>query len=43
MFQDLTSLVVDMGLSTTKIGYGGDEAPKIFTSSYVGLPTSMDG
>lgn len=43
MFQDLTSLVVDVGLATSKIGYGGDEAPKIYTPSYVSYPASMDG
>lgn len=43
MFQDLTSLVIDMGLANTKIGYGGDEAPKIYIPSYIGYPTGMDG
>ena len=36
MFQDLTSLVVNVGTCSTKIGYGGDDAPKIITPSFVG-------
>jgi actin-related protein len=41
MFQDLTSLVVDIGTAKTKIGYGGDDAPKLITSSYLGSSTEM--
>jgi len=42
MFQDLTSLVLDVGTSKTKIGYGGDDAPKIIASSYVSEKSSID-
>ncbi len=35
MFQDLTSLVLDIGTYKSKIGYGGDDAPKLITNSYV--------
>ena len=35
MFQDLTSLVVDLGSATSKIGYGGDDAPRLTPASYV--------
>ncbi len=42
MFQDLTSLVFDIGTSTTKVGYGGDDAPKLITNSYVSRNNSMD-
>lgn len=35
MFQDLTSLVVDLGTSRSSIGYGGDDAPRLMPSSYV--------
>jgi actin-related protein len=35
MFQDLTSLIVDIGTNKTRVGYGGDDAPKIIASSYV--------
>lgn len=42
MFQDLTSLVVDIGNFTTKVGYGGDEAPRIVTSSCLAEPVSME-
>jgi len=42
MFQDLTSLVLDVGTFKTKIGYGGDDAPKIIANSYVSRNTSMD-
>ncbi len=42
MFQDLTSLVVDVGTYSTKIGFGGDDAPKITSLSYVGqCPSEM--
>jgi len=37
MFQDLTSLVVDIGTAHTRIGYGGDDAPKLMPHSYVNL------
>lgn len=35
MFQDLTSLVVDIGTQRSRIGYGGDDAPKMMPYSYV--------
>jgi actin-related protein len=42
MFQDLTSLVLDIGTLKSKIGYGGDDAPKIISNSYLLKNTSMD-
>lgn len=43
MFQDLTSLVADIGTFKTQVGYGGDDAPKIICSSYVSrFADSMD-
>ena len=42
MFQDLTSLVLDIGTQKSKIGYGGDDAPKIISNSYILKNTSMD-
>lgn len=42
MFQDLTSLVLDIGTHKSKVGYGGDDAPKIIANSYVLNNTSMD-
>lgn len=42
MFQDLTSLIINVGTYSTKIGYGGDDAPKIMTPSFIGrLPSEM--
>ena len=35
MFQDLTSIVVDLGSYKSKIGYGGDDAPKLTPYSYL--------
>jgi actin-related protein len=35
MFQDLTSIVVDLGSQRTSIGYGGDDAPKLMPYSYL--------
>lgn len=35
MFQDLTSIVLDLGTSRTRIGYGGDDAPRLMPHSYV--------
>ena len=35
MFQDLTSLVIDLGTATSRIGYGGDDAPRITPPSYL--------
>ena len=35
MFQDLSSLVVDLGSSHSRIGYGGDDAPRLTPASYV--------
>jgi actin-related protein len=35
MFEDLTSLIVDIGSHHTRIGYGGDDAPKLMPYSYV--------
>lgn len=42
MFQDLTSLVLDIGSYQSRIGYGGDESPKIIAPSYVASPAAMD-
>jgi actin-related protein len=42
MFQDLTSLVLDIGTYQSRIGYGGDEAPKIVAPSYVASPAVME-
>lgn len=42
MFQDLTSLVLDIGTHKSKVGYGGDDAPKIIANSWVLNNTSMD-
>jgi len=33
MFQDMTSLVVDIGTSRARIGYGGDDAPLLMPHS----------
>jgi actin-related protein len=41
MFQDLTTLVLDIGTCKSKIGYGGDDAPKLITSSYLSRNNSM--
>ena len=35
MFQDMTSLVVDVGTYRSRIGYGGDDAPLLMPYSYV--------
>lgn len=35
MFQDMTSIVVDIGTSKSRIGYGGDDAPLLMPHSYV--------
>lgn len=35
MFQDLTTLVLDIGTSKSKIGYGGDDAPKLMVNSFI--------
>lgn len=35
MFEDLTSMIVDIGTHHTRIGYGGDDAPKLMPYSYV--------
>lgn len=42
MFQDLTSLVLDIGTYKSKVGYGGDDAPRIIANSYVVNNTQMD-
>ena len=43
MFQDLTSIVVDMGTQRTRIGYGGDDAPKLTPYSYLThFPSAMN-
>jgi actin-related protein len=42
MFQDLTSVVIDIGTYKSKIGYGGDDAPKIIANSYLSKNSSMD-
>lgn len=40
MFQDLTSIIVDLGSSHTRIGYGGDDAPRLTPHSYVSQSAS---
>ena len=35
MFQDLTTLVVDIGTAYSRIGFGGDDAPKLMPHSLV--------
>lgn len=42
MFQDLTSLVLDIGTHKSKFGYGGDDAPKAILNSFLLKNTSMD-
>jgi len=42
MFQDLTSLVLDIGTYKSKVGYGGDDAPKIIANSYISKNIAMD-
>jgi len=43
MFQDLTSIVVDLGTQRTRIGYGGDDAPKLMPYSYIShFPSAMN-
>jgi actin-related protein len=46
MFQDLTSIVVDLGSARTRVGYGGDDAPRLMPHSYVsqsGSAMSIEG
>lgn len=40
MFQDLTSLVVDLGTAYSRLGYGGDDAPKLMPHSLVSTHSS---
>lgn len=40
MFQDLTSIVVDLGSARTRIGYGGDDAPRLTPHSYLSQSAS---
>lgn len=42
MFDDLTSFVVDIGTHSARLGYGGDDAPKIIAPSYITCKTTMD-
>jgi len=35
MLQGLTSLVVDIGSSRSRIGYGGDDVPKLTSHSFI--------
>lgn len=42
MFQDLTSLVIDIGTYQSRIGYGGDESPKVVAPSFIATPATMD-
>ncbi len=35
MFQDMTSLVIDVGTWRSRIGYGGDDAPLLMPHSYL--------
>ena len=42
MFQDLTSILVDLGTQHTRIGYGGDDAPRLMPySSITHFPSAM--
>ena len=43
MFQDLTTLVLDIGSHSSRIGYGGDEAPRIDVPSQVSYAATMQG
>ena len=42
MFQDLTTLVLDIGTCKTRIGYGGDEAPKVDVPSQIAYAAAME-
>jgi actin-related protein len=35
-------LVLDVGTSKSKIGYGGDDAPRLISHSYISQNNSMD-
>ena len=41
MFQNLTTLVADIGVSHSKIGFGGDEMPRLICPSNVAAPVTM--
>lgn len=41
MFQDLTTLVLDIGTHSSRIGYGGDEAPRVQVPSQVSFAATM--
>lgn len=41
MFQDLTTLVLDIGTHSARVGYGGDEAPKLDCPSKVAYSATM--
>lgn len=41
MFQDLTTLVLDIGTHSARIGYGGDEAPRLDVPSQVSYSATM--
>lgn len=41
MFDDLTSFVIDIGTHSAKLGYGGDDSPKIICPSYIASKATM--
>ena len=41
MFDDLTSFVVDIGTHSSRLGYGGDDSPKIIAPSYISSRVTM--
>lgn len=41
MFQDMTSLVVDIGTARARIGYGGDDAPLLMPHSLLATHPSQ--
>ncbi|CAD2094748.1 actin-like protein, putative [Plasmodium vinckei lentum] len=41
-YNDVSSIVIDLGFENTKIGYSGDENPKNIFSSNVGVPLDLE-
>ncbi|CAD2094729.1 actin-like protein, putative [Plasmodium vinckei brucechwatti] len=41
-YNDVSSIVIDLGFENTKIGYSGDENPKNIFSSNVGIPLDLE-
>ncbi|KAI4839767.1 actin-like protein [Plasmodium brasilianum] len=41
-YNDILSIVVDLGFENTKVGYAGDENPTNIFSSNVGIPLDLD-